>query len=236
MAAPSADHRFASARVNSRSGAPSSLDVPGSSKESEVVIISDEEEEVQLGEQIEFIDSSGAVFKGTVCGEANRDGSVGRAFVSLDFWQEGSGGGPSGCDTSHAYSGHGAQVRHWRSGRIVGGQSLPVKVRAPSEHREEGRVRSGAVHPTSGENIGAADVQPSTSQGAGAGWTHGDEELLDYKDEFEDPVTFHKRVVVAGEAPDVARGGHVSAPPRNCLLAACLEVRWAIKGGVIWGI
>ncbi|KAJ1216283.1 hypothetical protein NDU88_003887 [Pleurodeles waltl] len=196
MAAPSADHHFASARVNSRSEAPSSWDAPGSSKESEVVIISDEEEEVQQGR----------------------------------------GGGPSGCDKSHAYSGHGAQVRHRRSGWIVGGQSLPVKVQAPSEHCEERRVRSGAVHPTSGENIGAADVQPSTSQGAGAGWTYGDEELLDYEDEFEDPVTFHKRMVVAGEAPVVARGGHVLAPPRNCLLATCLEERWAIKSGVIWGI
>ncbi|KAJ1083495.1 hypothetical protein NDU88_003654 [Pleurodeles waltl] len=262
MAPPSDDHRFVSARVSRRSGAPSSLDAPGCSKESEVVIISDEEEEVQvsegsifsqkgvgdfgnvsikggrlmqsiprvispmlnkvqswelsnqavfqLGEQIEFIDSSGAVFKGTVCGEANRAGSVGRAFVSLDFWQRGSGEGPSGCDTSHAYSGHEVQVRHWQSGRIVGGQSLPVKVWVPSEHRDEGRVRSGVVYLTSGENIGAADVQPSTSQGAGVGWTYGDEKLLDYEDEVEEPVTFHKRVVVAGEAPDVAQGGHVS--------------------------
>ncbi|KAJ1108009.1 hypothetical protein NDU88_005393 [Pleurodeles waltl] len=267
MAAPSADHIFYSARVNSSSGAPSSWEAHGSNKESVVVISSDEEEEVQaseggnfsrvglgdfanvsikggrfmqniprvvspmlnkvqawelsnqavfqLGEQIEFVDSSGAVFKGTVCGEANRDGSLGRAFVSLDFWQQGSGGGPAGCDTSHAYSGHGVQVRHRRSGRIVGGQSLPVKVRAPSEHREEGRVRFGAVHPTSGECIGAADVQPSTSQGAGAGWTYGDEELLDYDDEVEDPVTFHKRAVVAEEAPDVNRGGHVAAPPHE---------------------
>ncbi|KAJ1191642.1 hypothetical protein NDU88_000958 [Pleurodeles waltl] len=170
---------------------------------------------LQLGEKIEFVDSSGAVFKGTVCGEANRDVSVGRAFISLDCWQQGSGGVPAGCDTSHAYSGHGAQERHPRSGRIVGGQSLSVKVRAPSEHCEEGRVRSGAVHPTSGECIGAADVQPSTSQGAGAGWTCGDEELLDYDDEVEDPVTFLKRAVVAEEAPDVTRGGHVAAPPHE---------------------
>ncbi|KAJ1191436.1 hypothetical protein NDU88_000752 [Pleurodeles waltl] len=224
MAAPRADHNFDSAQVNSSSGAPSSGEAHGSGKESIVVISSDEEEEFQaseggnfsqIGEQIEFVDSGGAVFKGTVCGEANRDVSVGRAFASLDCWQQGSGGRPAGCDTSHACSGHGALVRHRRSGRLVGGQSLSVKVRAPSEHREEGRVRSGAVHPASGECIGAADVQPSTSQGVGAGWTCGDEELLDYDDEVEDPVMFHKRVVVAEEAPDVTRGGHVAAPPHE---------------------
>ncbi|KAJ1161804.1 hypothetical protein NDU88_002285 [Pleurodeles waltl] len=202
MAAPRADHNFDSAQVNSSSG---HLRVGGAR----------ERQGNRSSEQIEFVDSRGAVFKGTVCGEANRDVSVGRAFVSLDCWQQGSDGRPAACDTSHAYSGHGAQVRHRRSGRIVGGQSLSVKVRAPSKHREEGRVRSGAVHPTSGECIGAADVQPSTSQGAGAGWTCGDEELLDYDDEVEDPVMFHKRVVVAEEEPDVTRGGHVAAPPHE---------------------
>ncbi|KAJ1169480.1 hypothetical protein NDU88_001373 [Pleurodeles waltl] len=289
MAAPSADHCFSSAQVSRWSGAPSSLDAPGCNRESEVVIISDDEEEVQvsegsifsqkgvgdfgnvsmkggrlmqsisrvvspmlnkvqswelsnqavfqLGEQNEFIDRSGAVFKGTECGEANRAGSVGRAFVSLDFWQQGSGEGPSGCDTSHAYSGQRVQGRHRRSRRIVGCQSLPLKVRVPSEHRVEGRVRSGAVHPTSGESIGAAEVQPSTSQGAGVGWAYGDEELLDYEDELEEPVMFHKRVVVAGEAPDVAQGGHVRVSPRSCQLATYLEVRMAlVKGGIILGI
>ncbi|KAJ1169364.1 hypothetical protein NDU88_001257 [Pleurodeles waltl] len=263
MAAPIADHHDSSVQVSRLSGAPVSLEAPGCNRESEVVAISDEEDEVQvsegsiliqkevgafgtvsrkggrlmqsiprvvspmlnkvqswelsnqavfnLGERIEFIDSSGAVFKGTVCGEASRAGSMGRAFVSLDFWQQESGEGPSGCDTSHAYSGHGVQVGHRRSGRVVGDQSLPVKVRVPSEHRAEGRVRSGAVHPTSGERIGAADAQPSTSQGAGVGWAYDDEELLDYEEELEEPVTSNTRVVVAREAPDVAQGGHVPA-------------------------
>ncbi|KAJ1119992.1 hypothetical protein NDU88_008175 [Pleurodeles waltl] len=184
----------------------------------------------QLGEQIEFTDSSGAVFKGTVCGEASSAGSVGRTFVSLDFWQQGSDEGPSGCDTSHACSGHGAQVRHQRSGRIVGDQSLPVKVRAPSEHRPEGRVRSGAVHPTSGESIGAADAQPSTSQGAGVGWAYDDEELLDYEEELEEPVTSNKRVVVAGEVPDVAQGGHIPAQRQELSAGNLPRARWGLGG------
>ncbi|KAJ1161085.1 hypothetical protein NDU88_001573 [Pleurodeles waltl] len=120
-----------------------------------------------------------------------------------------SGEGTSGCDTSHALGRHGVQAIYRPSGRRVGNQSLPVKVWAPSEHRLEGRVRSGAVHPTSGDTTGAEEAQPSTSQGAGAGWAYLDEELLDYEEELEEPVSSKKRVVVAGEAPGVAQGGHV---------------------------
>ncbi|KAJ1100664.1 hypothetical protein NDU88_005745 [Pleurodeles waltl] len=98
---------------------------------------------VHLGEQIELVDDSGAVFKGTVCGEAGSSGALGRAYVSLDFWQPDRGEGTPGCDTSHVLGGRGVQVIYRRSGWMVGDQSLPVKVRAPSEHRHEGRVRSG---------------------------------------------------------------------------------------------
>ncbi|KAJ1173366.1 hypothetical protein NDU88_005202 [Pleurodeles waltl] len=135
---------------------------------------------LQLGEQIELVDNSGAVFKGTVCGEASSTGGIGRAYVSLDFWQPDSGEGTSGFDTSHASSGHGVQASHKRSGQMVGDQSLPVKVRAPSEHLPEGRVKPGAVYPTSRETAGVDVAQPSTSQGPGAGWASMDEELLDY--------------------------------------------------------
>ncbi|KAJ1084552.1 hypothetical protein NDU88_004699 [Pleurodeles waltl] len=92
----------------------------------------------------------------------------------------------------------------------LGGWS--VKVRAPSEHRHEGRVRSGAVHPTSRERDGLDEAQPSTSQGAGAGCAYLDEELLDYEEELEVPDTAKKWVmVVAGEVPGVVQGGHVPA-------------------------
>ncbi|KAJ1205647.1 hypothetical protein NDU88_001075 [Pleurodeles waltl] len=166
---------------------------------------------VYLGEQIELVDDSGAVLKDTVCGEAGSSGALGRTYVSLDFWQPDSGGGTSGCDTSHVSGGRGVQAIYRRSGRMVGDQSLPVKVWAPSEHRHEGRVRSGAVHPTLRERDGPDEAQPSTSQGAGAGWAYLDEELLDYEEELEVPVTSKKRVVVAGEVPGVVQGGHVPA-------------------------
>ncbi|KAJ1127560.1 hypothetical protein NDU88_005959 [Pleurodeles waltl] len=108
-----------------------------------------------------------------------------------------------------AVGGHGVQVIYRQSGRIVGDQSLPVKVRAPSEHRHEGRVRSGPVHPTSREAAGPVEGQPSTSRSAGAGGAALDEELLDYEDEVEVPVMSKKRVVLAGEVPGVVQGGHV---------------------------
>ncbi|KAJ1137194.1 hypothetical protein NDU88_003607 [Pleurodeles waltl] len=170
---------------------------------------------LQLGEQIELVDNSGAVFKGTVCGEASSTGAIGRAYVSLDFWQPDSGEGTSGCDTSHASSGHGVQASHQRSGRMVGDQSLPVKVRAPSEHRPEGRVKPEAVYPTSGETAGVDDAQPSSSQGAGAGWAYMDEELLDYEDDMEEPVMSRQRVVMAGDVPGVVQGGHAKAHRRD---------------------
>ncbi|KAJ1209855.1 hypothetical protein NDU88_005227 [Pleurodeles waltl] len=225
MAAPSNFSRMTSASGKSKVGMPVKGVAPGSKVIKEIVVISDEDEDLQestegglvkdsrsrlgfhgqrcgrfmqwiprvvsrmlhrvqswevgnqavfqLGEQIELVDNSGAVFR---CGEASSSGAIGRAYVSLDFWQPDSGEGTSGCDMSHASSGHGVQASHRRSGRMVGDQSLPVKVRAPSEHRPEGRVRPGAVYPTSGETAGADDAQPSTSQGVGVGWASMDEE------------------------------------------------------------
>ncbi|KAJ1099749.1 hypothetical protein NDU88_004847 [Pleurodeles waltl] len=241
-----------------RVGKPAMAVNTGSQVSKDVVVISDDEEELQevsrrvvepvsRGEQVDLVDD-GAVFKGIVCSEAGGSGALGRAYASVDFWQPDRGEGTSGCDTSHASGGHGVQVIYLQSGRIVGDQSLPVKVRAPSEHRHEGRVRSGAVHPTSRETAGPVEAQPSTSQGAGAGWAYLDEELLDYEDKVEVPVTSKKRVVVAGEVPGVVQGGHVPAHrqemsagnlPRGCVggpdkvcavwIVAHSFVRWAEK-------
>ncbi|KAJ1193009.1 hypothetical protein NDU88_002315 [Pleurodeles waltl] len=164
---------------------------------------------VNPGEQVELVDNREAVFNGIVCSEAGVSGASGKAYVSLDLWQPNSGEGTSGCDTSHGLGGHGVQAIYRQSGRIVGDQSLTVKVRAPSEHRHEGRVRSGAVHLTSREAAGPVEAQPSTSRSTGADWDALDEELLDYEDEVEVPVMSKKRVVVAGEVPGVVQGGHV---------------------------
>ncbi|KAJ1118528.1 hypothetical protein NDU88_006719 [Pleurodeles waltl] len=166
---------------------------------------------LQLGEQSELVDNGGAVFKGTVCGEKSSSGAMGRAYVSLDFWHPNGGEGPSGCDMSHASSGHGLQAGHRRSGRIVGEQSMPVKVRAPSVHRKEGRVKPGAVYPTSGEMFGVDEAQPSTSQGAGAGLAFMEEELLDYDDDFEELVTSRQRVVLTGDMPGEVQCGRSKA-------------------------
>ncbi|KAJ1142944.1 hypothetical protein NDU88_009256 [Pleurodeles waltl] len=142
---------------------------------------------------------------------------MGRAYVSLDFWQSDNGEGPPGCDTSHASSGHGVQASHQQLGRLAGEQSLPVKIRAPSEHRPEGRVKPRAVYPTSQETTGVGplgpqidsdDARPSTSQGAGVGWRRMEQDLLDYEDDVEDPVMSRQRVMMAGDVPGVVQGSH----------------------------
>ncbi|KAJ1144791.1 hypothetical protein NDU88_011086 [Pleurodeles waltl] len=163
--------------------------------------------DLQLGERIELVDQDGNVFKGTVCGERCSSGAIDRAYVSLDLSQIVVGVGPSGCDTSHVLGEHGLQAIHQRSGQIVGEQSLPVKVRAPSLHQLEGRVKPGAVYPTSGETFGEDESQPSTSRGAGAGLANMEEELLDYDKEFEETVSSRHRVCLSGEVPGEVQGG-----------------------------
>ncbi|KAJ1157948.1 hypothetical protein NDU88_010645 [Pleurodeles waltl] len=159
---------------------------------------------LQLGEQIELVDQDGNVFKGTVCGERCSSGAIDRAYVSLDLSKMVVG--PSGCDTSHVSGEHGLQAIHQRSGRIVGEQSLPVKVRAPSLHRLEGRVKPGAVYPTSGETFGVNESEPSTSRGAGGGLASMEEELLDYDEEFEETVSSRHRVCRSGEVSGEVQG------------------------------
>ncbi|KAJ1209143.1 hypothetical protein NDU88_004521 [Pleurodeles waltl] len=186
--------------------------------------------DLQLGEQIELVDQDGNVFKGTVCGERCSSGAIDRTYVSLDLSQHEVGVGPSGCDTSHVSGDHGLQAIHQQSGRIVGEQSLPVKVRAPSLHRLEGSVKPGAVYPTSGETFGDDESQLSTSRGAGAGSASMEEVLLDYDEEFEETVSSRQRVFLSGEVPGEVQGGPskvhlqditVGGPPRVRRLDGC---------------
>ncbi|KAJ1192037.1 hypothetical protein NDU88_001349 [Pleurodeles waltl] len=200
MAASSVSDLMAGGALEERPlGAASKMAAPINIDEGEIVVISHDEEVEQLcqkgvgGQRYETIG----------------DGSVGRAYVSLDVSQPVSGEGTSGCDTPHASGGHGAQAIYRPSGQMVGDQSLLVKVQAPSEHRPEGRVRSRAVRPTSRDSTGAYEAQPSTSQGAGAGWAYWDEDLLNYEEDLEEPVRSRNRVVVTGEVPGVVQGGHV---------------------------
>ncbi|KAJ1107100.1 hypothetical protein NDU88_004496 [Pleurodeles waltl] len=182
MAAPSVDSRPISALEERKLCTPVKMAVSVFNVEDEVVVISDEDEEVQ----------------------------------------------------SHASSGHGVQASHQRSGRLVGEQSLPVKVSAPSEHRPEGRVKPGAVYPTSRETAGVRplgplidsdDARPSTSQGAGVGWTSMNEDLLYYEDDMEEPVMSRQRVMTAGDVPGVVRAAILRFTAGIWWQATCREVR-----------
>ncbi|KAJ1174621.1 hypothetical protein NDU88_006441 [Pleurodeles waltl] len=192
----------------------------------------DNEAVFKLGEQVEFVDASGRVLSGKVCGETSGSGSVDRAFVKLDVSQPMFGEGPSGCDTHPALGGQGVKAVYRPSGRMVGDRSLPVKVRAPSAHRPEGRVRSGAVRLTSGDAAKIRDAQTSTSQGAGDGCDDWDDDLLDYDEELEEQVTSKQRDRVQGEAPGVVQGGHVPERP-HVLSASNLPRGEEVLGGFL---
>ncbi|KAJ1216724.1 hypothetical protein NDU88_004323 [Pleurodeles waltl] len=131
----------------------------------------------QTGEQVEFVDISGVVMRGTICGEASGDGKSGMAQVRLDFWQPVNGASQSGCDSPHVLGGHEDQVATRLLGQPACGKRLPVRVGAFSGHRLEERARPGAVRLTPGDVSspgsgiqdfcpGAEEV-PSTSRGAG---------------------------------------------------------------------
>ncbi|KAJ1207938.1 hypothetical protein NDU88_003328 [Pleurodeles waltl] len=122
MATSSDAHRWSRGSLEERQlGATSKMAAPIHNIEEEVVVISDDEEEIQVE-------------------------------------------GPSGCDT-YVLGGHGERSSHQQFGRLAGEQSLPVKVRAPFEHRAEGRVKPGAVYPTSGEVAGVGPLgQQSESE------------------------------------------------------------------------
>ncbi|KAJ1129096.1 hypothetical protein NDU88_007467 [Pleurodeles waltl] len=160
-------------------------------------------------------------FVGKACGRgrercwlikcASGDGTRGRAQVLLDFWQSDQGEDLTGCDPPRFLGRHGERTAHQQFGRLAGVQSLPVKVRAPSRHRVEGRVKSRAVYPTSQDAYGsgslghgedpAFDVLPSTSRGAGASLEPLEEELLDYEDDVGEHATPVLRGVVT-ETPE----------------------------------
>ncbi|KAJ1174630.1 hypothetical protein NDU88_006450 [Pleurodeles waltl] len=82
----------------------------------------------KVGEQVEFVDSSGLVLRGTVCGKASGDGKAGRVQVMFDLLQSGQGEGLAGFDSPHVFGGHGDHAVHQQFGRLAGVQSLLVKV------------------------------------------------------------------------------------------------------------
>ncbi|KAJ1115438.1 hypothetical protein NDU88_003662 [Pleurodeles waltl] len=172
----------------------------------------------KLGEQVGIVDTSGRVLSGKVWGETSGSGSRDRAIVQPDFLQANFGEGPSGCDTPPASGGQGVKAVYRPSGRMVGDRSTPVKVRAPSAHRPEGRARSGAVRLTSRDAVRVRDAQPSTSQGAGDGWDDWCDDLLDYDEDLEFQVPSKQRDRIQREAPGLVQGGQV--PERSHVLSA----------------
>ncbi|KAJ1151870.1 hypothetical protein NDU88_004649 [Pleurodeles waltl] len=186
---------------------------------------------LQSGNRFELVDNGGFL-QGTVSGGESSSGVLGKEYFSLDVWHSDGGEGPSGCDTAHASGGHGLQAYHRRSGQIAADQSTPVKVRAPSVHRKEVRVKPRAVYLTSGEKFGVADDQPSTSQGAGAGLAVMDEEVLDYDDEFVEPVTSQKSLVLSREMAGEVQGGRRKA--RGQEVVSGVRTRYAQFG--LWDI
>ncbi|KAJ1206862.1 hypothetical protein NDU88_002255 [Pleurodeles waltl] len=172
---------------------------------------------LKLGEKVEFVDQDGVIIRGMVCGQTSRGGSKGRAQVLMDFWQPGVEEEGAGCDAPRFTGGLSEVTVHREAGRPSGGQSLPVKVRAPLVHRKEGRVKSGAVYPTARESValcslghGAGlvfdDEQPSTSRGAGARFERQDEDWLDYEEDVEEQAIPVANLVSTPAVPEVFRG------------------------------
>ncbi|KAJ1190640.1 hypothetical protein NDU88_007378 [Pleurodeles waltl] len=167
----------------------------------------------RLGEQVEFVDDSGHVLSGKVFGETSGSSAGERAIVHLDVSQAVWSEGPSGCDTPPASGGQGVKEVYRPSGRMVGDRSTPVKVRAPSTHRAEGRAQSGAVRPTSRDASRVCDAQPSTSQGAGDGWDEWCDDLLDYDEDLDVQVPYKQSIRIQRETPGAVRGGQVPERP-----------------------
>ncbi|KAJ1101297.1 hypothetical protein NDU88_006368 [Pleurodeles waltl] len=197
---------------------------PVLTEEDEVLVISDTDEE-ELGCQegvgvysFGAFDSSGRVLSGKVCGEYSGYGSKDRVMVQLQLLQASFGEGPSGCDTPPVLGGQGVKAVYRPSGRMAGGQSTPVKVRAPSAHRPEGRARSGAVRLTSRETHRVREAQPSTSQGAGDGWDDWCDDLLDYEEDVEVQVPSKHSEQSQSETSGAVQGGQV--PERSHILSA----------------
>ncbi|KAJ1169599.1 hypothetical protein NDU88_001490 [Pleurodeles waltl] len=166
----------------------------------EVIKISDEEQERQDGFSLGDVDVALQ--------------SVGQFDGGAGVEEDG-----AGCDAPRFPGGLSEVTVHREAGQPSGGQSLPVKVRAPLVHRKEGRVKSRAVYPTARESVapgslghGAGSVfdeQPSASRGAGARFESQDEEWLDYEEDVEEqaiPVSYFVVKEATPAVPEMVQG------------------------------
>ncbi|KAJ1084551.1 hypothetical protein NDU88_004698 [Pleurodeles waltl] len=174
---------------------------------------------LHVGEQVDLVDQEGVLVKGLVCGQIGRGASRDKAKVLLDMWQPAFQEVSAGCEAPRCPGRPGDVTVHKDAGRHAGGQSFPVKARAPLVHRKEGRVNSGAVYPTTREAVsrcslghGAGSVledeQRSTSWGAGARFERHEETLLDYDEDDEDQDARVAAPVLQSTVPEVVQGDH----------------------------
>ncbi|KAJ1123143.1 hypothetical protein NDU88_001616 [Pleurodeles waltl] len=174
---------------------------------------------LEVSEQLVCADLEGAMTRGLGSGKAGRSTGRGEVGVLANRWQPGLQGFSAGCDAPRFLGRLSEMAVHQDAGRHAGGQSFPVKARAPLVHRKEGRVNSRAVYPTTreagarcslGHSAGSVleDEQPSTSWGTGASFGRQEETLLEYEDDDE---VQNARVVVPvlqPTVPDVVQGDH----------------------------
>ncbi|KAJ1118631.1 hypothetical protein NDU88_006820 [Pleurodeles waltl] len=86
---------------------------------------------LHVGEQVDLVDQEGVLVKGLVCGQIGRGASRDKAKVLLDMWQPAFQEVRAGCDAPRFPGRPGDVTVHQDAGRHAGGQSFPVKARAP---------------------------------------------------------------------------------------------------------
>ncbi|KAJ1150515.1 hypothetical protein NDU88_003306 [Pleurodeles waltl] len=183
-------------------------------KESEVAEVG-----LDLGEQVEFVDQDGSIFKGRVWGKSSGELKKGRFQVLQEVRQRDVEEVGVGCGAPRFQGGLKGLTVHREAGRPSDGHSQPVKARAHLAHRGEERVKSGAAYLTAressmslmGHGAGSLDEVPSTSRGAKGRWELQEEEDLNFEEEMEDralPVSSAVVTDIAPSAAEVVRGDH----------------------------
>ncbi|KAJ1106703.1 hypothetical protein NDU88_004103 [Pleurodeles waltl] len=174
---------------------------------------------LDVGEQVEFIDQDGVIFKGRLCGKSSGELYKGRFQVLQEVRQRDAEDVGVGCDAPWFQCGLKGLTVHLEAGWPSDGQSRTVKARAPLAHRKEERVKSGAAYLTARESAmslmghvtGSLDEVPSTSRGATGRWEIQEEEDLDFEEEMEDralPVSSAVVTEIAPSGAEVVRGDH----------------------------
>ncbi|KAJ1208382.1 hypothetical protein NDU88_003768 [Pleurodeles waltl] len=172
---------------------------------------------LDLGEQVEFVDQDGVIFKGRLWGKSSGELNKGRFQVLQEVRQRDAEDVGVGCGAPRFQGGLKGLTVHLEAGRPSDGQSRPVKARGPLAHRREERVKSGAAYLTAresamslmGHGAGSLDEAPSTSRGATGRWEIQEEEDLDFEEEMEDralPVSSAVGTEIAPSVSEVVRG------------------------------